>query len=294
MRVLASPNWSFGRDRRLLSDCRDVLADLGLTIHYAESDIDQNRTVTAFSGEQERVESAVLALCDRILPVIDLNRHAGVYPRIGGLDVCPLIALEVPKTRLRAQKLKEWAESLGSTIAERFEIPVFLYEKSERGRSESELHNLRKGGFGGLLDLELRPDFGPTSAHPNLGVTYLGFRDFMMIVNVNLSLPDPTVAKRIAQRVRELRSEGDPRMLGVRALGLPLASRDLSQVSLKFTLPDLTPIDPVLEYVALVADSMGIDVAYDELVGVIRDSDLPTATRLHPRPEQVVTVEVRV
>ncbi|MBS1723790.1 MAG: hypothetical protein JSS66_12660 [Armatimonadetes bacterium] len=294
MKVLAVPQWSFGRDRRLLADCRDAMLSAPVDTHYCESDIDHNRSVTAFSGELEDVKDLLLALAGMILPGIDLNRHVGVHPRLGALDVCPFTPLESPKTKLRLQKFKEWIETVGRSFAEEFGVPVFLYERSERGRSESEIANLRNGGFGGLLDKDLQPDFGPAALHPHSGVTLMGWRDFVITLNVNLSSGNPLAAQRIAQRIRDMRSDGDPRMLGVKALGVPLPTREMSQVCLAMTLPDLTPVDPILEYVSVAADSLGADVAFTELVGVIRTSDLEHATRVHPRPEQIVPMGVRV
>lgn len=294
MRILATPHWSFGRDRRLLAECRDKLDELGLTNHYCESDIDLNRTITAFSGEQEAVEAGLMALCDLILPGIDLNRHVGAHPRIGGLDVCPFIALDPPKTKLRAQKLRDWVEEVGRKFAESFSVPVFLNEKSDAGRHEADLPGLRRGGFGGLLNQTLASDFGPKTAHPQLGATVIGWRDFQICLCVNLDTITAEPAIRIAHKVRALRSEGDERMLGVRAQGFSLPSRELSQVSLVMTLPDLTAVDPVITFVSEAAQSLGVQVAYPELIGVIRDTDLPAATRISPREEQIVQIGVRV
>ncbi len=292
MRVLTVPNWSFGRDRRLLLACREALDRWPLAVHFCESDVDHNRTVTAFSGEQEPVEEALLDLARLVLPAIDLNRHTGVHPRIGGLDVCPFLPLAPLSTKVRRERFLSWVEGVGASLAEAFEIPVFLYEKSERGRHESDLPTLRSGGFGGLLDRPLRPDFGPTRAHPHLGATVLGWRDFLIAMNANLRTTDLSAAKRVAGAIRRLRAEGDPRFLGVRSLGFPLASRELVQVSINVTMPDLTPIDPILEFVAGHAWDMGVEVAEHELIGVIREQDLPTATRLYPRPAQIVRLEV--
>ncbi len=290
MRVLVSPQWSFGRDRKLLCDCRDLLVSHGAHVHYCESDIDHNRTVTAYSGEAEVVRQATLGLCELILPAIDLNRHVGVHPRTGALDLVPVHPLDPVNTRLRAARLNQWIAELAGQIADRYELPVFLYEKSESSRSEAEIPAVREGGFGSLLDRDLGPDFGPRLAHPHLGVAILGWADWQLSVNVNLSDPDPRAAKLVAHRIRDMRGDGDGRMLGVRASGWPLLSREMSQVSLLMTLPDLTPADPVLEYVYEACDRAAATVAYTELVGAIRDSDLSTATRLHPRPEQIVSI----
>ena len=290
MRLLTVPNWSFGRDTRLLAEVRDrLLSDPDLTLHYAESDVDHNRTVTAFSGPSEPLQDALLDLAHLILPAIDLNRHTGVHPRIGGLDVLPILPLTHPEDPIPSPtEINEWVHITASRIATTYEIPIFLYEKSEQGRHESDLPALRKGGFGSLAERSLNPDFGPKRAHPQLGVTIMGWRDFLIALNVNLDLPDPTLAKQIARDIRAARSDGDPRFLGVRALGFPLASRQLSQVSLNLTLPDLTPIDPIIAEITRRATNRSVSVAGTELIGVIRPKDLVTATHLAHDPDQIV------
>lgn len=288
MRLLAVPNWSFGRDRRLTQRLQDALDRPDVTLHYCESDIDHNRTVTAFTAEESTVVDLVLELCDLSFDRIDLTKHVGAHPRIGALDVCPFVLLpdeSAPDALLRALAA---AERLGRELSTRYEVPVFLYEKSERGRHEADLPSLRRGGFGGLIDRELKPDFGPTRAHPRLGVSVVGVRDFLIALNVNLATDDLIVARGIAATIRDLRADGDPRFLGVRALGLPLASRAYSQVSVNVTMPDVVPVDPIVEWIGEVSASHSARVAGTELIGVIRRQDLPTAERLPVRPEQVL------
>jgi glutamate formiminotransferase len=286
MRLLAVPNWSFGRGASLLGSFREALAEAGVTVHYAESDVDHNRTVTAFSGNAEAVVAALHRLCELAFGWIDMTEHHGVHPRVGALDVCPLIPLEPgPDAEFEAKAL---AERLAADLAAWYELPVFLYEKSERGRHETDLPTLRKGEFEGLAQRQLRPDFGPSRPHPRLGATILGVRDFLIAMNVNLDHEDYATARAIARTLRDVRQEGDVRFLGVRALGFPLASRRQSQVSLNLTLPDLTPVDPIIEWVAQQAAERAVEVVGTELIGVIREQDLPTATHLAIQPPQVV------
>lgn len=285
MRILAVPNWSFGRDQALLRRCREILAsDPDRLLHYCEGDVDHNRTVTAFSGPVESVFLGIEALAAEIFPRVDLNRHVGVHPRVGALDVCPI----VPLAGSVLVDVVNATEAFGKRLAESHDLPVFLYEKSERGRHEADLPTLRKGGFGGLLERDLKPDFGPVRAHERLGVTILGVRDFLIAMNVDLRTVSPNPSRAIARRIRDLRAEGDPRFLGVRALGFSLASRNLSQVSLNLTLPDLTPPDPIIEWVRAEAAQLGIAVEGTELIGVIRERDLAGSTRLPIDPAQVV------
>lgn len=284
MQVLTVPNWSFGRDSDLLRKFRDVLELYGVHVYYVASDADHNRTVTAFSGEAREVGAALFDLCEMAFPRIDLNRHVGVHPRIGALDVCPFVTPWgcVP------EEMQSWVDSVAEQIAEAFEVPVFLYEKSEKGRHEADLPSLRKGGFGALLERELYPDFGPSEAHHRLGASVLGWRDFLIAMNIEFESDDVVFARSLAKRVRTLRAEGDPRFLGVRALGLPLPSKGHCQLSLNLTLPDLTPVDPVIEWVYEQAVARSLRVVGPELIGVIRDVDMEHATRLPVQREQVV------
>lgn len=283
MRVLTVPNWSFGRDNALLRACRDILEASSVKTHFCASDIDHNRTVTAFSGQADDVERVLFELADAILDRIDLNRHVGVHPRIGALDVCPFVVSPDDEVDGIA-----FADRIGAELAKRYGIPIYLYEKSERGRHESDLPALRKGGFGGLIDRELNPDFGPNRYHPHLGVTVLGLRGFLIAMNVNIGTADPSLARALGRSIREMRQIGDHRFLGVRALGFPLASREISQVSMNLTLPDRTPIDPIVEWVSDQVADAGESIAGTELIGVIRPRDLEFTTTIHPKPEQVV------
>lgn len=283
MPLLAVPNWSFGRNRALMVAFQEILAEHEVTVHYLEGDVDHNRTVSAYSGPAGAVAEATLDLAEAAFAAIDLNHHIGVHPRIGALDVCPFIAVDNDLTTALLT-----AERVAEELAERFSVPVYLYEKSEHGRHEADLPSLRKGGFGGLMGKVLQPDYGPPMAHQRLGVSVVGVRDFLIAMNVNLETPDPSIAKLIASMIRSMRAQGDPRFLGVRALGFSLASREITQVSLNLSLPDITPVDPIIEWIRGEARSHGVPCRDTELIGVIRARDLAQASRLPIRAAQVV------
>ena len=287
MRILTVPNWSIGRERSIVRQMRDLLDASPVTVHYCQADIDHNRTVTAFSGFKIDVSNTLFELADLTLPAIDLQRHRGVHPRMGGLDVCPFIPLE-PMVGEDAMEFKEWVESQASEFADRFQVPVFLYERSEKGHHKSDLPSLRKGGFGGLIDQELSPDFGPPKAHPHLGATVIGWRDFMIAFNMNFRSANFDAVDRIAFKIRKLRREKDPRFLGVRALGFELTAKEIVQVSMNVTQPDLTSLDPIIDFVNEMAARFGLEDGYPELIGVIRDVDIERSVNITFRREQVI------
>lgn len=284
MKILTVPNWSFGRDKGLLRTCRDCLADFPVEVHYVEGDLDHNRTVTAFSGEADEVGRALTALASLILPSIDLNRHVGCHPRIGALDVCPF----VPYDSQEGPDLNQWIDGFAAEFSAAYGLPIFLYEKSEKGVHTGALPALRKAGFGGLLSSELDSDYGPRRAHPEWGATVMGWRDFLVALNLNLREERAVVASNLAARIRSRRRDGDAQFRGVRALGFMLPSRSQSQLSLNMTHPNETYVDQVLQWGFDQARVLGVEVADTELIGVIRVRDMEHATLIEPRREQIL------
>ncbi len=286
MRLLTVPNWSFGRDRDLLQLFESLLSGWGLTIHFLASDVDHNRTVTAFSGDAEVVFERLERLSEAAFERIDLNRHVGVHPRIGALDVCPFIRLDHSTSYPLALKI----EAFGQRLAQQFGIPIYLYERSERGKHAGDLPTLRRGGFGGLQMQVLNPDFGPDHVHPRLGATVMGERGFLIALNANFHGIHLSAVKAIAKAMREARDAGDSRLVAVRALGLPLASRDQCQVSMNLTQPENTPVDDVLNWVEGHVRRHGLRSAGNELIGVIPESSVATASRVPIADQQIVRV----
>jgi len=264
--VLTVPNWSLVPDN--LVPVTDDLRAFGLSVHFAEGDIDHRRTVTAFSGEWDDVSRGIQHLCEGWFPQIDLSSEAsGVHPKVGALDVCPFVLLEGDEPQLL-----DAVNEFGRKFSEQFGVPVRFYERSGSGMA---LPDLRRGGVVAQAD-----------RHRKWGVTVVGVRGFLLAVNVNFSGLSVHDAQQIARKIRVGREEGDPRFVGVRALGLELASRGQTQVSMNFTQPDLTSVDSVVEFIESEAGSTG----ETELIGVIRERDLATSTRLQVRAEQVVYV----
>ncbi len=203
---------------------------------------------------------------------------------MGALDVCPFVVLG---DSMSERSAVGFSCKVGRELAQRYDLPVFLYEKSETGKHAKDLPALRKGGFEALPDKRLDPDYGPNRTHPRLGATVLGVRDWLLAINVNLADTDPAIAEQVAHKIRELRKT-DPRFTGVRALGFSLPSRSRSQVSMNLTRPDETPVDAIVEWVEREAKSIGSRVTETELIGVIRRRDVATATRVPVQPAQII------
>ena len=276
-RILAVPNWSFF-DPQLCLGVRDILAGLPLQIHYVQGDVDHQRTVTAFSGRQDDVFEAMNLVAIHLLPNINLEFQRGVHPRVGALDVAPFVLLDGFEREL-ISATNQWA----ADFSFRFEIPVHLYEKSASPGMEHRLPYLR----GQVGHTEQLPDFGSLE-HRQFGTTIVGVRDFLLAANLNLATDDIKAVRATAKELRFQRDRGRTELIGLRALGFELKSRNMTQLSLNFTNPDATTFDAVFGIASDLLIEEPIFVAETELIGVIRERDLAGATQLSYDPSQVV------
>ena len=149
-------------------------------------------------------------------------------------------------------------------------MPVYLYEAAARRPDRVNLENIRRGQFEGLREEvrtnpDRRPDFGEAELHPSAGATVVGARKFLIAYNINLNTADVEIAKRIAKAIRF--SSGGFRY--VKSMGVPLASRNLAQVSMNLTDFEQTPIHRVFEAVRAEAARYGASIVGSEIVGLI-------------------------
>jgi len=236
--LLAIPNVSEGRDRQAIEAIGEAFDARLLDVHF---DPDHHRSVFTLAGQPGALARAVITGAREALTRIQLDRHQGEHPRIGVLDVAPIVYLS---DEARGAACAE-ALVLGDLLGDQLGLPVFLYGALAGGRTRAEL---RRGGPAELgrriAAGELEPDFGPRHLHPTAGAVLVAARPPLVAFNVELA-PPATVqdAKAIAAAIREGGSEGLP---GVRAIGLWLHHRQLAQVSMNVEDHRATPLADVV------------------------------------------------
>ncbi|HLI59728.1 MAG TPA: hypothetical protein VKV21_08690 [Solirubrobacteraceae bacterium] len=253
--LLAYPNVSEGRDRGVVAAIADAFGPGLLDVH---TDPDHHRSAYTLAGAPGELAEAVIAGAARAIELVRLERHEGVHPRVGALDVAPIVHLT------DADRGAACAEALvlADRLAEELALPVFLYGELGGGRTRAEL---RRGGPETLAARmrtgELTPDFGPGALHPSAGAALVAARPPLVAFNLLLQAPAGVEhARTIAARIREGGAEGLP---GVRAIGVPLAGRGAAQVSTNVEDPARTTPAQVLAAVARHAE-----IAEAELVGL--------------------------
>jgi glutamate formiminotransferase / 5-formyltetrahydrofolate cyclo-ligase len=265
------PNISEGRRADVVETIvAAVRAVRDVRVLDTSSDPSHNRSVLTLAGDAAALKQAVLALFDAATKAIDLRTHAGEHPRLGAVDVVPFVPIE----GVTMEDCVALAKDTAAEVAERFHVPVFLYEEAASTPARRNLEDIRRGEFEGLAAKmaapDWAPDFGPASPHPSAGASVIGARMPLIAYNINLATDRLDVARKIAAAIRH--SSGGFRF--VKAMGIALEGRGIVQVSMNLTNFEKTPMFRVFEVVKREARRYGVDVLESEIVGLVPSAAL--------------------
>lgn len=261
------PNFSEGRDPLRVDALVSAIAGVpGVLVLDRTSDWDHHRSVITFAGGGESVVEAAVRAAGQAARSIDLNQHRGVHPRVGALDILPF----VPLGSATLEDCTALAHLAGERISLELGIPVYFYGAAARRPERVALENVRRGQFEGLRDAVLSdpakaPDLGGPTLHPTAGAVIVGARKILVAFNINLNTTNLDVAKSIAHGIRA--SSGG--FASVKALGLPILSRNLVQVSINLTDFEQTPLHVVYAEVSRLAAKHGLAIESSELIGLL-------------------------
>ena len=262
--LLAVPNVSEGRDVATLDAIGAAFVAGGARLLDVHTDPDHHRSVFTLAAPPGTLHAALLEGAREAVERIDLTAHAGVHPRVGVVDVAPIVH------RTDAQRGAAVAEALllAHHLGEELQLPVYLYGALAGGRTRASLR--APGALAGLA-----PDYGPPRLHPTAGATLVAARAPLVAFNVELAPPATLEdARRIAADIREGGEHGLP---GLRALGLQTGHA----IQVSTNIEDHTRVSAV-DVVAAVARHA--PVAQAELVGLaprraLEGLDVPVRNR---------------
>lgn len=260
------PNFSEGRDKEKIEKIVNPFRGKdGVRLLDYSNDEDHNRMVVTVVGEPTALRDAVLEAIGIAVQLIDLNHHTGQHPRMGAVDVVPFI----PIKNVTMDEAIALSKDVGKEVADRFSIPVFLYEKSASAPYRENLAAIRKGEFEGMAtkihEPEWKPDFGPAERHPTAGTVAIGARMPLIAYNINLNTPDLEIAHGIAKKIRFI--GGGLRYC--KAMGVELKERGITQVSINMTDYTHTALYRAFELVRIEARRYGVSIVGSEIIGLV-------------------------
>ena len=262
------PNISEGRNGTIIRQIIGAIEQNSRAeVIDSSSDCSHHRTVLTLTGSELDVQNAILATAANAIRDIDLREHDGIHPRIGAIDVVPL----VPLIGSTLEQCIALSHTIGKLLAETLDIPVFLYEDSSRLSHRRRLEQIRKGGFEKLKTklqhVDWQPDYGPPRPHPSAGVCVVGARGPLIAFNVNLRSQNLNIARQIALTIRS--SNGG--LPFVKALGLLVSTNKHNGVQISMNLTDYkrTPLAVALNAVFTEASKHKVEISGTELIGLI-------------------------
>nr|WP_201767859.1 glutamate formimidoyltransferase [Schnuerera ultunensis] len=260
------PNFSEGRD---LEKIEKIVSPFrgkdGIKLLDYSRDEDHNRCVVTVIGEPKILGAAMVEAIGIAAELIDLTKHEGQHPRMGATDVVPFIPIKNVTMDEAIQLSKEVAKE----VAKKYNIPIFLYEKSATSPERENLAKIRKGQFEGMKEkireAKWEPDFGPQEVHPTAGATAIGARMPLVAFNVNLDTDNLEIASKIAKNIRF--ANGGFRFC--KAIGVDLKERGIVQVSMNMTDYTRTALYRTYEMIKVEAKRYGINIVGSELIGLV-------------------------
>ena len=223
-----------------------------------------NRLVVSYVGNKNSVLAAALNSAIKAIGLIDMNIHEGQHPRIGAVDVVPFI----PIRNVSLEDCIELARKFGKKLAEKCDVPVYLYGEAATSSKKSDLDWIRLGQYEALREMlmkpERKPDFGPASPHPTAGATITGARKVMAGFNVNLGTADIRIAKKIAKALHAKKGG----LVFVKAMAAEIPEKKITQIGMSISNFEKTPLYRVFELIQIEAKRYNIPIVGSEFCGL--------------------------
>ena len=284
------PNISEGRDHSKIKLIVQSVRDTpGCTVLGVEPDHDYHRTVITFAGEPHAVANGAVALIEKSIEVLDMRTHSGEHPRMGVVDVCPF----VPLRNTTMEECAALAESVVERLAQRGDVPLFLYGHAAVREERTMLSHLRKGEYEGLenrlnggetshSDATRWPDAGAkewSDVVARTGGITVGARSILVAYNVNVDEEGASVSKKIGSIVRssgrllkssnggKIRSRG--MLPKVQGMGVPVDELGISQVSMNLLDVEACPLHLAFKTCESLAADHNTKLCGSEVVGLV-------------------------
>jgi len=288
------PNISEGRNMNTINSITEVIKKCdGVRLLNVDPGKATNRTVITFIGEPEPVLEAAYQLISKSKELIDMRNHKGEHPRMGAVDVCPL----VPISNTTIEETVVYAHRLSERVGKELGIPVYCYERAAKKKERVNLANCRSGEYEGLQKKistkNWKPDYGPNNFNSSVeksGATAIAARDFLIAYNVNINTTSTRRANSIAFDLREagrIKREGEKlngkilkdkkgnvlrepgHFKNLKGIGWYIEEYGIAQISYNLTNINTTPLHEVFDKTCERAQIRGLRVTGSELIGLV-------------------------
>ena len=163
MKIFESvPNFSTS-DENTMELIISTMEEYGAKILDVNIDRDHNRSVVTMVSDCNNIVNILFNMTKKACELIDMDKHRGLHPRIGAVDVLPI----VPMMEATMKEAIDISKTLGKMIGDNLNIPVYLYANSTDSEERKRISWIRNMHFQyeelkkHINEEKYRPDFGP-------------------------------------------------------------------------------------------------------------------------------------
>lgn len=258
------PNFSTSDPKTMKAILNEINSVKGAYILDSSYDDYYNRLVVSFVGNRNSVVEATLKSAVKAIKLIDMTKHKGQHPRIGAVDVVPFI----PIRNVTLEDCVVLAKKFGKELANRAEVPVYLYAAAASDPQRGDLDWIRKGNYEKLHEMikqpGRKPDYGPSRPHPTAGASITGARNIMAGFNIYLGTADLKIAKKIARALHAKKGG----LTNVKAMAASIPEKGTTQIGMSVHDFEKTPLYRVFELVRIEADRYNVPILSSEFNGM--------------------------
>ena len=233
-----------------------------------------NRSVFSVIARQNSLLQFARNFFSSAITNIDMQMHKGSHPRVGAVDVFPI----VPLNESTYEETNELAQLIAGEINKQFQLAFYYYEQSQKKAYRKRLEQIRKGNYEALAEkLKTKlwyPDIGSVEFNARSGITVIGTRKPLIAINFSLKHSNLAVAKEIAGKIRASNKNSSHSLAGVKAIGWKIPEYNTVQVSVNSTDSEATSLKQLFDTINSLAEHYNTEITKSELIGLIPHSVL--------------------
>lgn len=246
-----------------------IIKKMGCIAMDNSFDDDAKRAVITFIGTYDNIFNSCIKILEYSVKHISLKNHKGIHPRIGVVDVMPII----PILNTNMKEAIELSIKIASFAGNKLKIPVYLYRESAKLKQKYLLKNCRKGQYENieqkLKDNNWTVDYGPNTK-TNFGICNIGARELMIAYNVSISAKNIEQTRDISKKIRNLNT--NKKKPFVTSIGWYLKKYNSYQISMNLNDLEQLSLYKAFESVKKFSEYEGIKTLGSQIIGMVPKS----------------------
>lgn len=194
-----------GRDPQRIDQIARAVDELpGISLIEVDPNRNLDRTQLIFGGAREDIIRAGEVLVEAVFRNIDLREKTAEYRWLGAIDTLSFIPLHSSGLPVAIRMARSFARQ----IAEKFDVPIYLFSMAARKKTRQPLSAFRQFSYTRLPEKlstkRWQPDFGSARVNQKFGALLVGARLFHLNVAIYFDTTDINLIEELIRVYEEM------------------------------------------------------------------------------------------